>query len=54
MADKNSLDVMGLLLAGVTAGVFIIAGMLVNAHVAGRLVLEQPQSVAELSATRVR
>lgn len=54
MADKNSLGAVGWLLAGVTAGVFVIAGWVVNAHVAGQLVLEPPQSMAELSATRVR
>ena len=54
MADRSSLGMMGLIFAGVTASVVILAGWLVNAHVAGRLSLEPAQSVAELSATRVR
>lgn len=54
MADKNSLGVMGLIFAGVTAGVVVVAGWVVTGHLAGRLVLEPPHSVAEMSATRVR
>ena len=54
MADKTSLSVVGLIFAGVTASVMAIAGWVVSGHVSGRLVLEQPQAVAEMSATRVR
>jgi hypothetical protein len=54
MADKNSLGLVGLIFAGITAGVVVLAGTLVNDHVQGRLVLEPPHAVAEISATRVR
>lgn len=54
LADKNSLGLVGWILAGITAGVVLIAGVLVVDHVEGRLVLDGSQSVAEMSSTRVR
>jgi hypothetical protein len=54
MADKTSLGIVGLILAGVTASVIIVAGWVVNDHLAGRLVLDPQHSVAEMSATRMR
>jgi hypothetical protein len=54
MADKNSLGMVGLIFASVTAGVVMIAGWVVTSHLDGRLVLDPPQSVAEISATRMR
>lgn len=54
MADKTSLGIVGFILAGVTASVVIVAGWVVNDHLTGRLVLDPPQSVAEMSATRMR
>jgi hypothetical protein len=54
MADKTSLGLVGLILAGVTASVIVVAGWVVKDHLTGRLVLEPQQSVAEISATRMR
>ena len=54
MADRNSLGVVGLIMAGVTVAVVITAGWVVNAHVAGHMVLDSSHSVAELSGSRVR
>lgn len=53
MADRTSLGVVGLILAGVTAGVVVVAGWVVNAHLAGRLSLESA-SIVEVAATRVQ
>jgi hypothetical protein len=40
MADKRGLEVLGVVFAGVTAAVMLVAIIVVQSHVAGRLSLE--------------
>jgi hypothetical protein len=54
MADKNSLGILGLVFAAITAAVMLTALVLVHGHVEGRLVLDGAQAVASMSATSVR
>jgi hypothetical protein len=49
MADRGSLQLMGLLLAGATAGVILIAGTLVNKSTDVRLADRPPSWQAEQS-----
>jgi hypothetical protein len=54
MSDQNSLRILGLAFAAVTAAVLATAGWVVNAHLAGELTLDPPQDVAEMSASASR
>jgi hypothetical protein len=47
MADKESLQVIGLILGGITAGIIVIAATLVHASASGRLLDRRATSQVE-------
>jgi hypothetical protein len=48
MADKNSLGFVGFLFGGVTFAVTLIAFVVVQNHIEGRYVLDEPVTAAQL------
>jgi hypothetical protein len=51
MADKRGLGVVGFFLGTITAGVMLVAGAVVHAHVDGRLTIDRAdQQIAALSS----
>jgi hypothetical protein len=51
MADRNGLGILGFIFGGVTAAVMLIATVVVQRHMDGRLALGD--SVVEISAARM-
>jgi hypothetical protein len=54
MADHKSLGMIGFILAGVTAAVMLAGVMVVQAHIDGRLELDQARPVLAALPTVVR
>jgi hypothetical protein len=54
MADKNSLGILGLLFAGITFAVTLVAFLLVRDHVEGRLHLDDMAMAPQLVSTETR
>ncbi len=54
MADRRSLEILGLMLGGVTIAVMLTAVMVVKSHMDGRLTLESRMPVVASVQTVIR